>query len=301
MIHQSVVPGRISKYFRAAVAAVLLLVGFQLAAEAQFVEVPPLTARVVDQTGVLGPIAQEIESTLQALEVEKGSQVAVLVVRTTKPETIEQFSIRVVDQWKLGRQGIDDGALLLLALEDRTVRLEVGRGLEGDIPDAIAKRIISEQIVPHFRSGDIPAGMRAGVDSVVALIRGLELPLPVEEKHFYADQLVPPFCFAFFLGMFAGASLGRIVGALVSIGVGSVAAAVVAPLIIAIPFGLLCGALVFFTKPAFDQGGDNYYGSGRGRYRGDSLGTGGSGGGFSGGGFSGGGGGFSGGGASGRW
>jgi len=262
-------------------------------AEAQFVDVPQLTARVVDQTGVLGPAAKELEAALQTLEAEKGSQVGVLVVRTTKPETIEQYGIRVVDQWKLGRKGIDDGALLLVALEDRAVRIEVGRGLEGDIPDAIAKRIIEEQIIPNFRSGDIPAGIRAGVGALVARIKGMELPAPVVDDRFRADDLVLLFFMSFFIGSFAGASLGRIIGALISLGVGICTALLVAPLLIAVPFGIACGVFVFLVKPTTVHGGrGGYYGSGR---------SGGYGGGSFGGGFSGGGGGFGGGGASGRW
>lgn len=277
-----------------------MLVGGVTSAQAQFVEVPPLTKRVTDLTGVLGPVAQELEGSLQALETEKGSQVAVLVVRTTKPETIEQYGIRVVDQWKLGRKGIDDGALLLIALEDRGVRIEVGRGLEGDIPDAIASRIIQEQIIPFFRSGEIQAGVRAGVETLVARVRGLELPPPAEPEASSAENLVMCFFMAFFLGTFAGASLGRIVGATVGFGVGAATAAVVAPLVVAIAFGIGCAALVFLVNPSFMQSQSGSYRSGRRGYRSSSYG-GSSGGGFSGGGFSGGGGGFSGGGASGRW
>jgi uncharacterized protein len=293
-----------------ALVALVFLLGVPESVQAQFVEVPQLTRRVTDQTGVLGPEVQELEATLQALEVEKGSQVAVLVVRTTKPEAIEQYAIRVVEQWKIGRQGIDDGALLLVALEDRAVRIEVGRGLEGDIPDVVARRIINEQIVPYFRSGEIPAGVKAGVESISAIVRGMELPPPVEKDGLYADDLVPSFFLAFFLGSFAGASLGRVVGALLSVGIGAVAAAAAAPLFVAIPFGLVCGLLVFFLQPAFAQGYNGYYRSGGGRYRNDPFGRGGfGGGGFGGGlggggfggGFGGGGGTFSGGGASGRW
>lgn len=290
------------------VATLVFLVGAPSVAGAQFVPVPPLTSRVVDQTGVLGPMAQELEAQLEALEGEKGSQVAVLVVRTTKPETIEQYGIRVVEQWKLGRQGIDDGALLLVALEDRTVRIEVGRGLEGDIPDAIAKRIISEQIVPQFRSGEIPAGIRSGVESIATVIRGMQLPPPGTAERLYVEDLVLPFFLAFFIGSFLGAAFGRIVGAVASLGIGSLTAALVSPLVVAIPFGVVCGALGFFLRPTFDHGGSGYYGSGRRGHRGDRSGRGGFGGGFSGGGFggfgggfSGGGGGFGGGGASGRW
>lgn len=301
MIRSSVTQRIIQPFLSHIIALFVCVVGAQYSAEAQFVEVPPLTARVVDKTGILGPVSRELESTLRALETEKGSQVAVLVVPTTKPETIEQYGIRVVDQWKLGRKGIDDGALLLVALEDRAVRIEVGRGLEGDLPDAIAKRIISEQILPHFRGGDVPGGIRAGVASVVARIKGMELPPPAQEGGGVGDSLVVSFFVALILGVFVSASFGNIVGAIVSFGFGSVAAAVSAPLLVAIPFGLACGALVFFLRPTFVQGGGSHYGSGRGRTGSDSFGMGGRSGGFSGGGFSGGGGGFGGGGASGRW
>ena len=101
---------------------------------------------------------------------------------TTQPETIEQYSIRVVDQWKLGRKGVDDGALLLVAKDDRAVRIEVGRGLEGVLPDAIASRIVREHIAPRFREGDFNGGIHSGVDRMIRVIDGEPLPAPAKSS-----------------------------------------------------------------------------------------------------------------------
>ncbi len=114
---------------------------------------PPLTARVIDLTGTLsGGAVNRIETKLASLEQKKGSQIAVLIVPTTQPEEIEQYGIRVADQWKLGRKGVDDGAILLVAKNDRRARIEVGYGLEGAMPDAIAKRIIDETDRPALQA-----------------------------------------------------------------------------------------------------------------------------------------------------
>ena len=135
------------------------------------VAIPPLKTRVTDITGTLtdGQLAG-LEAKLWDFEKRKGSQVAVLIVPTTQPEAIEQYSIRVFDQWKLGRKGVDDGILLLVAKDDRKLRIEVGRDLEGVIPDAIAKRIIVEAIAPRFREGDFYGGTTAGVDRIMRSI-----------------------------------------------------------------------------------------------------------------------------------
>ena len=126
---------------------------------------PPLTARVIDLTGTLsGEAVTRIEAKLAALEARKGSQIAVLIVPSTQPEEIEQFGIRVEDAWKLGRKGVDDGAYLIVAKNDRRVRIEVGYGLEGALSDAIANRIVDETITPHFKQGDFDGGIEAGVD-----------------------------------------------------------------------------------------------------------------------------------------
>ena len=140
---------------------------------------PPLTARVTDLTGTLTPQQRAaLEERLAAFEARKGSQIAVLIVPTTQPETIEQFGIRVAEQWKLGRKGVDDGALLVVAMKDRTLRIEVGYGLEGALPDAVAKRIIEEDIVPRFKQGDFFGGIDAGVSRMMSVIEGEPLPPP---------------------------------------------------------------------------------------------------------------------------
>ena len=131
--------------------------------------VPPV-ARVSDATGTLSiEQKQSLESTLTALEQRKGSQVAVLFVATTQPEAIEQYSIRVAEAWKIGRKKIDDGALLVIAKNDRHLRIEVGYGLEGALNDATSKRIIDEIITPRFRNGDFAGGVSAGIDRMIGM------------------------------------------------------------------------------------------------------------------------------------
>src|SRR5437763_6066664 len=143
------------------------------------VAVPPLSGRVVDQTGTLGSndIASLTE-TLKNLETRKGSQIAVLIVPTTDGEAIEQFSLRVAEAWKVGRKKIDDGALLVIAKNDRHLRIEVGYGLEGALTDVTSKRIIDEDITPKFKAGDFAGGISAGVNRMIALIDGEKLPAP---------------------------------------------------------------------------------------------------------------------------
>jgi uncharacterized protein len=154
--------------FARSLAILLVVLGTGLApAVAALMPVPRLTARVTDLTGTLTPEQrQTLEQRLRQFETAKGSQVAVLIVPTTEPEAIEQYGIRVVEAWKLGRQKVDDGALLLVAKNDRALRIEVGYGLEGALPDAIAKRIIEEIIVPRFRADDFAGGITAGVEQM---------------------------------------------------------------------------------------------------------------------------------------
>src|ERR1700749_4264559 len=143
------------------------------------VAVPPLTGRVVDQTGTLS--SDDIASLTQKLkdfEARKGSQVAVLIVPTTQPEEIEQYSIRVAEAWKIGRKKIDDGAILLVAKNDRKLRIEVGYGLEGALTDVTSKRIIDEIITPKFRGGDFAGGISDGVDAIIKVVDGEPLPAP---------------------------------------------------------------------------------------------------------------------------
>lgn len=263
------------------------------------IPVPPLTGRVIDQTATLSaPQKADLEQTLQAFEARKGSQLAVLIVPTTAPETIEQYALRVVESWKLGRKKVDDGALLLVAKSDHALRIEVGYGLEGALNDATSKRIISEIIAPRFTQGDFPGGIAAGIDQIIRVIDGEPLPQPNQRSAgAMADvqQYVPViFILALVIGGVLRAVLGRFPGALVTGG----AVAFVAWLVVgALSIALVAGVLALFITLL----GGGTSGFGIGGLRG-GLGTGGFGGGsFGGGGFGGGGGGFGGGGASGRW
>jgi uncharacterized protein len=286
------------------VAAVALLLSAAVVVRAD-VAVPPLTARVTDLTGTLsGETVQSLEAKLAAFEAKKGSQIAVLIVPTTQPEEIEQYSIRVTDAWKLGRKGIDDGALLLVAKNDRRVRIEVGRGLEGALPDAIANRIITETITPHFRSGDYAGGIEAGVDQIISVVNGEPLPEPDKtwEHHGGLGEILPLLMVVVFVASGVLRSLfGRLFG---SVATGGLAGGIAFLLSHLLPIGLGAGVLGFLfammlgSSRGWSAGGGGW-GGGLG---GGGLGGGfGRGGGFGGGGFGGGGGGFSGGGASGGW
>src|SRR5215468_9227054 len=172
--------------------------------------IPPLTARVTDLTGTLTAEQQTaLEQKLAAFEARKGSQLAVLIVPSTKPEEIEQYSIRVVEEWKLGRgtvngKRVDDGALLLVAKNDRHVRIEVGYGLEGVLTDAMSNRIISGAIAPEFREGNYYAGIDAGLGQMMRLIQGEPLPPPEHawqtEHHHGGGSLLPQLFFAVVFG-----------------------------------------------------------------------------------------------------
>jgi uncharacterized protein len=204
-----------------AVRAVLLalLLGWALPAIA-LVAVPQLTGRVVDQTGTLssGDIAQ-LTQTLADLEKRKGSQIAVLIVPTTDGEAIEQFSLRVAEAWKIGRKKVDDGALLVIAKNDRHLRVEVGYGLEGALTDVTAKRIIDEVITPKFRSGDFAGGISAGINRMIGLINGEKLPAPAP-PHWdgsslfgQLDALNPALIFiVFVVSSVLRTALGRLLG-----------------------------------------------------------------------------------------
>ncbi|MFV3412569.1 TPM domain-containing protein [Pseudomonas nitroreducens] len=153
------------------------------------VAIPPLSARVTDLTQTLdaGRRAQ-LESQLAGLEQRKGAQIAVLLIPSTGEDSIEDYAVRAFEQWKLGRKGVDDGVLLVVAKDDRTLRIEVGYGLEGTITDVQAGRIIREQIVPRFKAGDFAGGIQAGVDSLVALIEP-PAAAPADQEESAADQL----------------------------------------------------------------------------------------------------------------
>jgi uncharacterized protein len=270
--------------------------------------VPDLHARVTDRTGTLDAHQQEaLDHQLAELEQRKGSQLAILLVPTTQPEEIEQYSIRVVDAWRLGRKKVDDGVLLIVAKDDHRVRIEVGRGLEGAIPDAAAARIIREYITPKFREGDFYGGIEDAVGALTRLIDGEPLPPPLTDERAprrrdvgaYLNAMIAVLIAAVWLrtmfGRLPGARraglVGVICGAIALFLTGVLLAALVAALIGAV-IGLLSGGGGGFA------GRGGWGGFGGGGFGGGSFGGGGFGGG---GGFSGGGGGFAGGGASGSW
>jgi len=266
----------------------LLLLLFFTAAVG-LVSIPDLSHRVTDLTATLSP--QQIaalENKLAAFEAEKGSQIAVLIVPTTQPEDIAQFGIRVAEAWKIGRKKIDDGVILIVAKDDRKLRIEVGYGLEGAIPDAIAKRVISEIITPYFKAGDFAGGIDAGVSQLIKLIAGESLPAPIYEPESQPDE--GAFMFILFGGVIAGfvmsAIMGRVMGGLLAgLGAGAVAM---------LFFGLgvmvvFIALMVFFIVGIRHRGGSGWT-SGGGGFGGGGGGS-----------WGGGGGSFGGGGASGSW
>jgi uncharacterized protein len=271
--------------------------------------IPPFKSHVTDLTATLSAHeAQHLAQQLIAFEKAKGSQVAVLIVSTTHPETIEQYSIRVAEAWELGRKGIDDGVLLLIAKKDRTLRIEVGYGLEGVLPDATTKRIIEETIVPQFKAGKFTDGIEAGIQAILSLITGESLPQPSSKRgsnsfstlNALSDNFIPILVGLIVIGRLMQVLLGRLVGAIITgIGAGAIGWLLFSSVIIAI----LIAAFAFIIS-IFQHASSGIYRNGRSHRSHDNYwrggnGTGGFGGG--GGGFGGGGGGFGGGGASGRW
>ncbi|HEY0328206.1 MAG TPA: YgcG family protein [Rhodopseudomonas sp.] len=282
---------------------VVVMLCFGFAAEAQ-VAVPPLTGRVVDQTATLSSEAiGRLDQKLRDFKARKGSQVAVLIVSSTQPEAIEQYSLRVAEAWKIGRKKIDDGAILLVAKADRKLRIEVGYGLEGALNDVTAKRIIDEIITPKFKAGDFAGGIEDGIDKMLGVIDGEPLPVPQPqhdwgEGGFDPGELFNPVLIiaALALSGIMRAMLGRLLGAVATGGlVGVIAWLIAASLITAGLAALLSFVFALFSD-AFTSGGGYGRGSGSGGWSGGS-----SSGGSSDSGWSGGGGSFGGGGASGSW
>jgi uncharacterized protein len=297
---------------RALLAALLLCWPFAAAAD---VAVPPLSGRVVDQTGTLSASdAAALTQRLKDLETRKGSQVAVLIVPTTQPETIEQFSIRVAEAWKIGRKKIDDGALLVVAKNDHKLRIEVGYGLEGALTDVTSRRIIDEIIVPQFKTGDFTGGISAGVDRIIRIIDGEPLPAPEPEVSHGADPdiffdiIFSPFGFIGYAAIAAilRGLMGRLVGSGVTAGVvGGIVWFLLGSAIVSGIFGVAAFFLTMFGDSilAASQAASRSSGRGGGWSTGSSGSSwsSGSSSGSSDSGFSGGGGSFGGGGASGSW
>ena len=289
----------------AARASILALLLCWACSALALVAVPPLSGRVVDQTGTLaaGDIAS-LTQTLKDLETRKGSQIAVLIVPTTDGEAIEPFSLRVAEAWKIGRKKIDDGALLVIAKNDRRLRIEVGYGLEGALTDVTTKRIIDEDITPKFKAGDFAGGVSAGVIRMIRVIDGEKLPEP-EPPHWQNRGLlgdVDPFnpfilVFVVIVGGALRTVLGRLIGSLATGGfvgflawllVGDIGAAAVAGVA-----GFLIAAFIDLLPSGSSSGSRSSSGGGWSSGSSSSSSDSGS--------FSGGGGSFGGGGASGSW
>jgi uncharacterized protein len=292
--------------------ALLWLIGLGLNAVAQgLLAIPKLSARVTDLTGTLTAEQQSaLEQKLAAFEAAKGAQLAVLIVPTTKPEEIEQYSIRVVDQWKLGRgtvngKRVDDGALLIIAKDDHRIRIEVGYGLEGVLTDAMSNRIISETITPAFREGNFYGGIDGGLDQMMKLVEGEALPPPEHAwqsgRRGGGSALFPELLFAVLVGSVVLRGIfGRTLGSAFT-GAGAGALVYLAGYALAFAGIAAAGAfLLTLLMGAAGRGSGWTSGGGLGGGWG-GLGGGLGGGGFGGGGFGGGGGGFGGGGASGGW
>ncbi|MFI4940598.1 MAG: TPM domain-containing protein, partial [Burkholderiales bacterium] len=210
--------------FAALFFCLAIMCTFAAAADSALQPVPPLSARVTDVTSTLTADQKaSLEQSLSAFEAKKGAQIAVLIVGSTAPEAIEQYSLRVVEQWKLGRKKVDDGALLIVAKDDRAMRIEVGYGLEGALNDAVCKRIISEVITPPFRQGDFYGGISAGIDSMMSVVNGEPLPAPTGRagggRADWGHLLPVIFIAVLALGGVLRSVLGRFPGALVTGGV----------------------------------------------------------------------------------
>lgn len=292
-----------------ALAALLLavLVPWHFASAQALQPVPALTARLIDQTQTLSPEqAAAIESRLREIEEKSGSQVVVLIVPSTSPEDIAPYAYRVASTWKIGRKDVGDGLLIVIAKNDRRMRMEVARALEGAIPDLAASRIIEQQMGPHFRQNDYAGGILAALDQVAARIAGEQLPPPTSSTPSQTSQSVDLeglAIFLFFAVMVIAPVIRRIFGrkmgsAIVGGGAGFLAFIFTTSLILAGAAGVIA---LLVTLLANGSGGGGRGGGGP-FIGGGGFGGGRGGGGFGGGGFSSGGGGsFGGGGASGSW
>lgn len=290
-------------------AALLLAVWLPLAALAQGVQaVPPLSAHVMDQTGTLNPAQlQALEAKLAAFEQARGAQVVVLMLPTTAPEDIAAYAQRVGDSWKIGRKAVGDGLLLVVAKNDRQVRIETTKALEGAIPDLAARQIIDSALTPRFKQGDFAGGLDAAADQIIALISGENLPAPestrARSQNAKGFNWMDLAVFLFFAvpvgGRVISSVVGRKAGSVITGGaVGLLAWIFTSSLVIA-GIAALAGVVfaLFSSLGALARGGRSSGWGGMGGGRGGPWGGSGGGGGFS----SGGGGNFGGGGASGRW
>jgi len=302
---------RAPRRFPRVVQAMLAMLAALLIATQAYaqVPVPKLSARVTDLTNTLSAEQrQALETRLAEFEARKGAQIAILLVPTTQPEVIEQYARRVLDDWKLGRKGIDDGALLLIAMQDRKLRIETQYGLEGPLPDATAKRIVDEIIVPRFKQKDFFGGISAGIERMIAVVDGEPLPEPQPKsgsssakssESEYEGLLMIGFVLVFVVGAILRSIFGRFGGAAATAGIGGVIAWFVIGSMLAV--GIVAVLLFVISLIVGFAGVGNMARGRHGGWSGGSWGGGGGSWGGGGGGWSGGGGGGGGGGASGDW
>ncbi len=277
--------------------AFILVTSISFAQENQ--QLPNLKARVTDLTATLSSSEiSSLESSLAQFEKEKGSQIVVLIIASTEPEAIEQYGIRLAEQWKIGRSNVDDGVILIVAKNDRELRIEVGYGLEGAIPDIYAKRIIENIIVPNFRQGNFYEGIKEGCDAIISLIKKEELPAVTSdysssstseaENNFYTFGFIILIIIGFVIkGLVKSSKVKFSIIVVFSLIAGLIGSSIIAGI-----FGLIFSGIFLFSSSGSGSRGGRYY-SGGGFGGGSSFGGGG--------GFSGGGGSFGGGGASGGW
>ena len=284
----------ISQYKASLLALCAMLMFASFTVHAELVAIPALQTRVTDLTQMLS-IEQksQLEAKLTSFEQQKGSQIAVLIVPTTQPEDIAQFSIRVLDAWKLGRAKQDDGILVLVAKDDHKMRIEIGYGLEGAIPDLTAKRIVSEIMSPSFKQGDFYGGINNAVDKLIGLVNGEQLPAPGSPKANGRDfeSMLPVLLFGgLILGGLLRAMFGNFFGGTLTGGaIGIFAWVLGGGILAAALFGIVAFFITLIGVSGLGQlGGIGGGGFGGGRSGGSDS-------------FSGGGGGFGGGGASGDW
>ncbi|MDP1651708.1 MAG: TPM domain-containing protein [Rhodocyclaceae bacterium] len=263
--------------------------GAALGANDGFVAIPRLEARVTDLTGTLTRDQQtQLEAALAAVEREKGAQVAVLLLPSTRPETIEQYGIRLAEAWKIGRKGADDGVIVIVAKADRAVRIEVGYGLEGAIPDAVAKRIVEEVVTPRFKAGDFFGGLQAATSALGKIVGGEPLPARAANNVAMGSDLQIFILFALTVVARWARMLLGLLGSLLAAGLAGGLAFMIFGTWLAAAIAALAVFVMSFARAG--GGGSGWHTGGGGGFSGGG-----------GGGFSGGGGGFGGGGASGRW
>jgi len=305
----------LAQVFKALIATFLIAIGASSASAQALPEVPALIARVIDTTGTLATAErQSLDTQLAAIEQKHGSQVVVLMVATTAPEDIAAYANRVGNAWKIGRRDVGDGVLVIVAKDDRKMRIEVAKALEGAIPDIAAARIIDGAMKPRFRQNDFAGGLTAAVDQIGARIAGEPLPLPdaqVDDRQRSSSKSsgfdwMDMGIFLFF-GVMIGGPIARSLfgagkgGLFMGAGVGGLAFLVTASALLSAGAGLLALAYTALFSAASNAGrgggGSGITWTSGGGGGGSSWGSGSSGGGFS----SGGGGDFGGGGASGDW